>query len=85
MPQRWRVGRSTNFGTADNFDAARGLAEAKQMEWFRVRERPVVSIDGDQIIIVREAQRSDEEPQQLVAFLSVQVAEEHLRANFLVV
>ncbi|MEX4009840.1 hypothetical protein [Neoaquamicrobium sediminum] len=73
--------RSTNLGIADNYEAACALAEAKQAEWLRMRERPIVSIDGDQIVVVRQAQRPDQELQQLATFPSMKAAEEYIRAN----
>ena len=74
--------RSTNLGTADDYDAAYTLAEAKQAEWLMARERPVVSFGGDQIVVIRQAQRPDEEPQQLATFPSMEAAEDYLRATF---
>lgn len=74
--------RSTNLGTADDYDAACALAEAKQAEWLKARERPVVSFAEGQVVVIRQAQRPDEEPKQLAKFPSVEAAEDYLRATF---
>jgi len=41
--------RSTHLGIADGYDAACALAEAKQAEWLRFRERPCVLLDEGQV------------------------------------
>ncbi|MCK1724969.1 hypothetical protein [Bradyrhizobium sp. 142] len=74
--------RSTHLGVADNYDAACALAEAKQAEWLKFRERPTVLLDGDQVLVTRMGQRPDESPQQLAAFPSPEAANEYLRANY---
>jgi len=74
--------RSTHLGVAENYDAACTLAEAKQAEWLRFRERPSIEIDGDQVLVVRAAQRPDEEPQQLAALPSMQAASDYLSSNY---
>ncbi|WGR90657.1 hypothetical protein MTX26_34920 (plasmid) [Bradyrhizobium sp. ISRA443] len=74
--------RSTHLGVADDYDAACALAEAKQAEWLRFRERPCVLFDADQVMVIRQAQRPDEAPQQLAAFPTAQAANDYLRANY---
>ncbi len=74
--------RSTHLGIADNYDAACALAEAKQAEWLKFRERPSVCLDADQIFVIRQAQRPDEEPQELGTFQTADAAGDYLRANF---
>lgn len=74
--------RSTHLGIADNYEAACALAEAKQAEWLRFRERPSVEIDADRVAVIRQAQRPDEEPQQLATFPSMQAAHDYLRTNY---
>jgi hypothetical protein len=58
------------------------LAEAKQAEWLKVRERPRFQLDDDQITVVRQPQRPDEVLQQLASFPTVEAAKDFLRANF---
>jgi len=60
--------RSTHLGVANDYDAVCALAEAKQAEWLKFRERPLVEIDKD--------------PQQLAAFQTMKAASEYLSANF---
>lgn len=74
--------RSTHLGIADNYDAACALAEAKQAEWLKLRERPSVCLDADQILVIRQAPRPDEEPQELGTFQTAEAASDYLRANF---
>lgn len=74
--------RSTHLGVADGYDAACGLAEAKQAEWLRFRERPLVEIGGDQVLLFRQARRPDEAPQKLATFPTIEAASEYLSANF---
>ncbi|MBK3666362.1 hypothetical protein JJE66_34755 [Bradyrhizobium diazoefficiens] len=74
--------RSTHLGVADDYDAACALAEAKQAEWLKFRERPCVCFDADQVLVVRQAQRPDEAPQQLATFPTAEAATDYLRTNF---
>ncbi|MFZ5690292.1 MAG: hypothetical protein ACOY5F_03465 [Pseudomonadota bacterium] len=74
--------RSTHLGIADNYDAACALAEAKQADWLKFRERPTIFLDTDEVKVVRQPQRPDEAPQQLATFPTAQDANEYLRANF---
>ena len=74
--------RSTHLGTADDYDAACALAETKQAEWLRFRERPVVHLGGEQILLVRQPQRPDEEQKQLASFPTPEAANAYLRSNF---
>ncbi|WP_197433693.1 hypothetical protein [Bradyrhizobium sp. CCH5-F6] len=74
--------RSTHFGFADDYDAACALAEAKQAEWLKFRERPNACLEGGQVTVIRQPQRPDEEPRQLAAFPTAEAAAEYLRANF---
>jgi hypothetical protein len=74
--------RSTHLGVADDYDAACTLAEAKQAEWLKFRERPLVQIDDGQVLLIRQAQRPDEDPQQLATFPTARAASDHLSANF---
>mgnify|MGYP001024829417 FL=1 len=74
--------RSSHLGIADGYDAACALAEAKQAEWLRFRERPCVLLDEGQVLVIRQAQRPDEAQQQLAAFPSAEAATAYLRANF---
>jgi hypothetical protein len=74
--------RPTHFGLAENYDVACALAEAKQAEWLKVRERPRFQLDDDQITVVRQPQRPDEVLQQLASFPTVEAAKDFLRANF---
>lgn len=74
--------RSTHLGVADNYDAACALAEAKQAEWLRIRERPSVCLDANQVQVVRHAQRPDEGPKQLGSFPTPEAANDYLRTNF---
>lgn len=46
--------RSTYLGVADDYDAACALAEAKQAEWLKFRERPCTCLDADQILMIRQ-------------------------------
>ncbi len=74
--------RSTHLGIADDYDPACALAEAKQTQWLRFRERPTVYFDTDQIMVVRQPQRPDEAPKELAAFSTAEAANDYLRANF---
>lgn len=74
--------RSTHLGVADNYDAACALAEAKQAEWLEFRERPNVCLDAEQVLVIRQAQRPDEERQELGTFPTAEAASDYLRANF---
>ncbi|MDQ0304924.1 hypothetical protein [Ancylobacter polymorphus] len=74
--------RSTRLGIADDYDATCALAEAKQAEWLRFRERPVLSFDDGRVVVMRAAQRPDEEPERLAEFPTPEAASEYLRANF---
>lgn len=74
--------RSTHLGIADNYDAACALAEAKQAEWLKFRERPTVCLDADHVLVIRQAQRPDEAQQELGTFPTAQAANDYLRANF---
>ena len=74
--------RSTHLGIADDYDAACALAEAKQAEWLKFRERPCLLFDEGQVLVMRQAQRPDEAQQQLAAFPSAEAANAYLRANF---
>ncbi|KPF95040.1 MULTISPECIES: hypothetical protein [Rhodopseudomonas] len=74
--------RSTHLGIADDYDAACALAEAKQAEWLKFRERPCLLFDEGQVLVMRQAQRPDEAQQQLAAFPSADAANAYLRANF---
>lgn len=73
--------RSTHLDVADDYDAACALAEAKQAEWLKFRERPCTCLDADQILVIRQPQRPDEAPQQLAAFATVQAATDYLHAT----
>ena len=61
---------------------ARALAESKQAEWLKFRERPCAVLDADQVLVVRQAQRPDEEPQELGTFPTAEAANDYLCANF---
>jgi hypothetical protein len=74
--------RSTYLGVAENYDAACGLAEAKQAEWLKFRERPSVCLDAEQVLVIRQSQRPDEEPQELGTFPTAEAANDYLCANF---
>jgi hypothetical protein len=74
--------RSTRLGVADNYDAACALAESKQAEWLKLRERPSVMLDADQALVIRQAQRPDEEPQQLAAFSTADAATAFLNTHY---
>ncbi len=74
--------RSTHLGVADDYDAACALAEAKQTQWLRFRERPCVSFDADQVMVIRQPQRPDEALQQLATFPTAEAATDYLRTNF---
>lgn len=74
--------RSTHLGIADNYDAACALAKARQAEWLNFRERPSVCVDEEQILVIRQAQRPDEEPQELGTFPTVEAARDYLRTNW---
>lgn len=74
--------RSTHLGVADNYDAACALAEAKQAEWLKFRERPSVCFDANQVLVIRQAQRPDEEPKELGSFPTAEAANDYLRTNF---
>lgn len=74
--------RSTHLGIADNYDAACALAVSKQAEWLKFRERPCVLLDADQVLVVREAQRPDEEQQQLAAFSTAEAATAFLNSHY---
>jgi hypothetical protein len=64
------------------YDAACALAEASQAEWLKFRERPCTCLDADQVLVIRQAQRPDEEPQQLATFATLEAASDYLRTNF---
>lgn len=74
--------RSTHLGVADDYDAACALSEAKQADWLKFRERPTILMDIDQVLVVRQPQRPDEEIQELAAFPTHEAAAEYLQANF---
>lgn len=74
--------RSTHLGVADNYDAACALAEAKQAEWRRCRERPTLLIDDGHFIVYRAPQRPDQAPKHLAVFPTAEAASEYLRTNF---
>jgi len=74
--------RSTHLGIADNYDAACALAEAKQADWLKFRERPTIFLDTDEVKVFRQPQRPDEAPQELATFPTAQDANDYLRANF---
>ena len=74
--------RSTHLGIADNYNAACALAEAKQAEWLKFRERPTVCLEADQVLVIRQAQRPDEAQQELGTFQTAQAANDYLRASF---
>ncbi|MCB1467579.1 MAG: hypothetical protein KDK08_10660 [Rhizobiaceae bacterium] len=61
---------------------ARALAESKQAEWLKFRERPCAVLDADQVLVVRQAQRPDEEPQQLAAFPTADDATAFLNTHY---
>lgn len=74
--------RSTYLGVAENYDAACALAEAKQAEWLKFRERPSVCLDAEQVLVIRQSQRADEEPQELGTFPTAEAANDYPCANF---
>lgn len=74
--------RSSHLGIADNYNAACALAEAKQAEWLKFRERPTVCLEADQVLVIRQAQRPDEAQQELGTFQTAQAANDYLRASF---
>lgn len=74
--------RSTHLGIAENYDAACALAEKKQAEWLKFRERPHVEFDVDQILVIRQPQRPDEAPQQLAVFPTAELAADYIQTNF---
>lgn len=74
--------RSTHLGVADDYDAACALAEAKQAEWLKFRERPRICFDVGQVLVIRQAQRPDEATQQLATFPTAEAATDYLRTNF---
>lgn len=74
--------RSTHLGIADDYDAACALAEAKQMEWLKFRERPCTYLDVGRVTVIRQPQRPDEELRELASFPTAEAATEYLRANF---
>jgi hypothetical protein len=74
--------RSTHLGIADDYDAACALAEAKQMEWLKFRERPCTCLDEGRVTVIRQPQRPDEEVVELASFPTAEAATEYLRANF---
>ncbi|SFC82933.1 hypothetical protein SAMN05428997_11249 [Bosea sp. CRIB-10] len=51
-------------------------------EWLRFRERPVVHLGGEQILLVRQPQRPDEAQKELASFPTPEAANEYLRSNF---
>lgn len=74
--------RSTSLGIADNYEAACALAEVKQAQWLRQRERPTVILADGQVLVVRQPQRPDEARQNLAAFPTAEAAGEYMRVNF---
>jgi hypothetical protein len=43
---------------------------------------PSVCLDAEQVLVVRQAQRPDEEPKELGTFPTAEAANDYLRANF---
>ncbi|MBN8749643.1 MAG: hypothetical protein J0I65_19300 [Variovorax sp.] len=74
--------RSTLLGVAENYDMACALAESKQAEWLKFRERPCVLLDADQVLVVRQAQRPGEEQQQLATFSTAEAAAAFLNTHY---
>lgn len=74
--------RPARLGVAADYDAACALAEAKQAEWRRLRERPALLIQDGQFIVQRAPQRPDQAPQRLAVFSTAEAASEYLRAHF---
>lgn len=74
--------RSTGFGVADDYDAACSLAEAKQADWLKFRERPTVMIDDGQVLVTRMPQRPDQEFVVLATLGSTEEASAFLQANY---
>lgn len=74
--------RSSSFGISDTYDEACALAETKQAEWLKRREQPVVQLERDEVIVVRQPQRPDEEQRRLASFQTAEAASEYLHANF---
>ncbi|MFD2427129.1 hypothetical protein ACFSUK_01225 [Sphingobium scionense] len=67
---------------ADDYDAACALAEAKQADWLRVRERPVLSPQNGQILLLKMSQRPDENMVTVGTFATVEAANEYVRTNY---
>ena len=50
------LGPLNHLGIADNYNAAWVLAEAKQAEWLKFRERPTICLDVEQVSVILQAQ-----------------------------
>jgi len=74
--------RSTSFGLAENYDAACALAEAKQADWLKFRERPTAMIDGGKVLVTRMPQRPDQEWVVLATVGTTEEASAYLRDNY---
>ena len=74
--------RPTLLGVAENFDAACALAETKQNEWQKLREKPRLLFDENEISVVRQPRRPDEDFQRLATFTTAEAAADYLRTNF---
>lgn len=74
--------RSTHLGFADDYETACALAEAKQAAWLKFRERPSVLLDADQVLLIRQAQRPDEEQKKLAEFSTAEAAATFLNTHY---
>lgn len=74
--------RAIFLGLADDYDSACALADMKQGEWLKMREQPCTCLETGQVIVVRQPQRPDEQPQHLATFPTAEAAAEYLRTNF---
>ena len=74
--------RPTHLGIADDYDAACALAQVKQGEWLKARERPIVHLWNEKILLVRQPQRPDEKQTELASFPTPEAAADYLRSHF---
>ncbi|WP_208454141.1 hypothetical protein [Burkholderia gladioli] len=74
--------RSTHLGVAPDYNAACVLAEEKQAEWVKRRERPTFTFGAGAHAIVRMPQRPDENAVELATFGTAEGAAAYMREHY---